>query len=79
MSKDLSDKFILWLCCQKLKPENESQKTFPKQLGKMISSMITYNNVLSVLMLWALAVMEEDSLRDDSDTHYSRIYRWGAT
>ena len=36
--------------------------------------MIAYNNALSVQMLWMLAVMEEETLRDDSDAHYAMIY-----
>ena len=39
---DLNDKLILWLQCQKLKPEDESRKSFPTQLNDMISVMISY-------------------------------------
>jgi hypothetical protein len=64
---DINDKPILWLRCHKLKPENESLKSFPTQLNDMISIMVSYNNALSVQLQWMLKVMEEEEIRDDSD------------
>ena len=73
---DLNDKLLLWLRCQKLKPEDESHRSFPTQLNDMISVMVSYNNALSVQLQWMLKVMEIEELRGDSD-ETTDYYVWG--